>query len=128
MSDLCVAYTFKFHLRTEQRMTPVHLTNELRTITGDTQDKTDMHRTTNGYSCSLPTFQRMLTDKPHTIGHETNVPNIERTLNEYWLTSPDNKNSYPFHVRRFNPVKCDRGLRSSSVKIIFESVIGWDYC
>ena len=23
---------------------------------------------------------------------------------------PDNKNSYPFHVRRFNPVKCDRGL------------------
>ena len=24
---------------------------------------------------------------------------------------PDNKNSYPFHVRRFNPVKCDRGLR-----------------
>ena len=23
----------------------------------------------------------------------------------------DNKNSYPFYVRRFNPVKCDRGLR-----------------
>ena len=29
-----------------------------------------------------------------------------------WLTflPPDNKNSYPFHVRRFNPVKCDRGF------------------
>ena len=26
------------------------------------------------------------------------------------LLPPDNKNSYPFHVRRFNPVKCDRGL------------------
>ena len=27
---------------------------------------------------------------------------------------PDNKNnSYPFHVRRFNPVKCDRGLMGS---------------
>ena len=24
---------------------------------------------------------------------------------------PDNKNSYPFHVRKFNPVKCDRGLK-----------------
>ena len=24
---------------------------------------------------------------------------------------PDNKNSYPFHVRRFNPVKCDRGFK-----------------
>ena len=35
-------------------MTPVHLTNELRTITGDIQDKTGMHGTTNGYSCSLP--------------------------------------------------------------------------
>ena len=23
---------------------------------------------------------------------------------------PDNKNSYPFHIRRFNPVKCDRGF------------------
>ena len=23
---------------------------------------------------------------------------------------PDNKNCYPFHVRRFNPVKCDRGF------------------
>ena len=24
---------------------------------------------------------------------------------------PDNKNSYPFYVRKFNPVKCDRGLK-----------------
>ena len=55
MSGLCMAYTFKFQsTTTEQRMTPVHLTNEFRTITGDIQNKTDMHRTTNGYSCSLP--------------------------------------------------------------------------
>ena len=52
MSGLCVAYTLKFHLRNEQR-DPVHLTNELQTITGDIQDKTDSQRTTNAYYCSL---------------------------------------------------------------------------
>ena len=31
---------------------------------------------------------------------------------------PDNKNSYPFHVRRFNPVKCDRDF---SFKYIFDT-------
>ena len=25
---------------------------------------------------------------------------------------PDNKNSYPFLVRKFNPVKCDRGFNN----------------
>ena len=32
---------------------------------------------------------------------------------------PDNKNSYPFHVLRFNPVKCDRGLNFSNLQRIF---------
>ena len=27
------------------------------------------------------------------------------------FSQPDNKNSYPFHVRKFNPVKCDRGFK-----------------
>ena len=33
---------------------------------------------------------------------------------------PDNKNSYPFHVRRFNQVKCDRGFKLllNNLKII----------
>ena len=69
-------------------MTPVHLTNELRTITGDIQEKTDMQgQPTNilvryhmfQFLCMHKTFERMLTEKPHITGHETNVPYIERT-------------------------------------------------
>ena len=68
-------------------MTPVQLTNELRSITGDIQDKTDMHRTTNRYSCSLPSVSIFLHaqnfpmdadgHKLHITRHETNVLDME---------------------------------------------------